>query len=116
MGWAGNFDSCAKHQSWNGAAHRKSFRSPGAKTSPAIGEEQDHQGGVVHKVPASGTSQGCSVCHVTMAGSRESQAVFGCKNSACGWIGNADHNAARNVLSDVGVRGGRPEAASRSRY
>ncbi|MFD6323816.1 RNA-guided endonuclease TnpB family protein, partial [Streptomyces sp. NPDC058442] len=31
-------------------------------------------------------------------GSRESQAVFVCKNPACGWSGNADHNAARNVL------------------
>ncbi|MEV5085756.1 RNA-guided endonuclease TnpB family protein, partial [Streptomyces sp. NPDC056159] len=28
----------------------------------------------------------------------ESQAVFVCKNPDCGWSGNADHNAARNIL------------------
>jgi putative transposase len=24
--------------------------------------------------------------------------VFVCKNPGCGWSGNADHNAARNIL------------------
>lgn len=33
-----------------------------------------------------------------MPGSRESQAVFVCKNPDCGWSGIATHNAARNVL------------------
>lgn len=55
-------------------------------------------GGTLHKVPASGTSQRCSMCGFTTPGSRESQAVFVCKNPDCGWSGNADHNAARNVL------------------
>ncbi|WP_238490302.1 transposase [Streptomyces sp. UNOC14_S4] len=55
-------------------------------------------GGTLHKVPAAGTSQRCSVCGVTTPGSRESQAVFVCKNPDCGWSGNADWNAARNVL------------------
>ena len=35
---------------------------------------------------------------ITTPGSRESQAVFVCKNPDCGWSGNADHNAAHNVL------------------
>jgi putative transposase len=35
---------------------------------------------------------------ITTPGSRESQAVFVCKNPDCGWSGNADHDAARNVL------------------
>ncbi|WP_455359730.1 RNA-guided endonuclease InsQ/TnpB family protein [Streptomyces sp. SYSU K21746] len=55
-------------------------------------------GGTLYKVPAPGTSQRCSACGFTTPGSRESQAVFVCKNPDCGWSGNADHNAARNVL------------------
>ncbi|MFI7700553.1 RNA-guided endonuclease InsQ/TnpB family protein [Nonomuraea sp. NPDC049480] len=55
-------------------------------------------GGTVYKVPAPGTSQRCSACGFTAPGSRESQAVFACKNAGCGWSGNADHNAARNIL------------------
>jgi len=55
-------------------------------------------GATLHKVPAPGTSQRCSACGFTTPGSRESQAVFVCKNPDCGWSGNADHNAARNVL------------------
>ncbi|MFF3847960.1 RNA-guided endonuclease InsQ/TnpB family protein [Streptomyces sp. NPDC002328] len=55
-------------------------------------------GGAVVKVPAPGTSRRCSACGLTTPGSRESQAVFVCKNPDCGWSGNADHNAARNVL------------------
>lgn len=55
-------------------------------------------GGTLHKVPAPGTSRRCSACGFTTPGNRESQAVFVCKNPDCGWSGNADHNAARNVL------------------
>lgn len=55
-------------------------------------------GGTLHKVPAPGTSRRCSMCGFTTPGSRESQAVFVCKNEDCGWSDNADHNAARNVL------------------
>ncbi|MFF2193248.1 RNA-guided endonuclease InsQ/TnpB family protein [Streptomyces sp. NPDC058157] len=55
-------------------------------------------GGTLVKVPAPGTSLRCSACGRTTPGSRESQAVFVCKNPDCGWSGNADHNAALNVL------------------
>lgn len=55
-------------------------------------------GGTLAKVPAPGTSLRCSACGLTTPGSRESQAVFVCKNPDCGWSGNADHNAARNIL------------------
>ncbi|MFF3358996.1 RNA-guided endonuclease InsQ/TnpB family protein [Streptomyces sp. NPDC002917] len=55
-------------------------------------------GGTLHKVAAPGTSRRCSACGFTTPGSRESQAVFVCRNPDCGWSGNADHNAARNVL------------------
>ncbi|MFJ8630711.1 RNA-guided endonuclease InsQ/TnpB family protein [Streptomyces sp. NPDC093568] len=56
------------------------------------------RGGSLHKVPAPGTSRRCSACGFTTPGSRQSQAVFVCKNPDCGWSGNADHNAARNIL------------------
>ncbi|MFD0273247.1 RNA-guided endonuclease InsQ/TnpB family protein [Kitasatospora sp. NPDC127111] len=55
-------------------------------------------GGILAKVPAPGTSQRCSACGFTTPGSRESQALFVCRNTGCGWSGNADHNAARNIL------------------
>ncbi|NEC91522.1 transposase [Streptomyces sp. SID12501] len=56
------------------------------------------RGGALAEVPAPGTSQECSQCHTVTPGSRRSQAEFVCQNPACGWEGNADHNAARNVL------------------
>ncbi|MEV6594958.1 RNA-guided endonuclease InsQ/TnpB family protein [Streptomyces acidicola] len=55
-------------------------------------------GGTLHKVPAPGTSLRCSACGFTTPGSREDQATFVCKNPGCGWSGNADWNAARNIL------------------
>ncbi|WP_249938735.1 transposase [Streptomyces mirabilis] len=55
-------------------------------------------GGTLHKVPAPNTSRRCSACGLIAPGSREDQATFVCKNPDCGWEGNADHNAARNIL------------------
>nr|WP_275409278.1 transposase [Streptomyces sp. SID12501] len=54
-------------------------------------------GGTLHKVPAPGTSRRCSLCGFSTPGSRETQALFVCKNIGCGWSGNADWNAARNI-------------------
>jgi putative transposase len=56
------------------------------------------RGGTLVKVPAPNTSRRCSACGFITPGSREDQATFVCKNPDCGWSGNADHNAARNVL------------------
>ncbi|WP_030596156.1 RNA-guided endonuclease InsQ/TnpB family protein [Streptomyces fulvoviolaceus] len=56
------------------------------------------RGGLLAEVPAPGTSQECSKCHTVTPGSRRNQAEFVCNNPACGWEGNADHNAARTVL------------------
>lgn len=56
------------------------------------------QGGTLAKVPAPGTSRRCSACGLTPPGSRQTQALFVCRNSDCGWSANADHNAARNIL------------------
>ncbi|MDQ1043209.1 transposase [Streptomyces sp. V4I2] len=55
-------------------------------------------GGTLHKVPAPNTSRRCSACGFITPGSREDQATFVCKNPDCGWSGNPDHNAARNIL------------------
>ncbi|MFZ3495643.1 RNA-guided endonuclease InsQ/TnpB family protein [Streptomyces sp. 5.8] len=68
------------------------------RTVAMLAYKTARHGGALHKVPAPGTSQRCSECDLTTPGSRESQAVFVCKNADCGWSGNADHNAARNVL------------------
>jgi putative transposase len=56
------------------------------------------RGGTLVKVPAPNTSRRCSACGFVTPGSRETQALFLFKNPDCGWFGNADHNAARNVL------------------
>ncbi|MFK0254873.1 RNA-guided endonuclease InsQ/TnpB family protein [Streptomyces sp. NPDC090445] len=67
------------------------------RTVTMLAYKTAHHGGTLHKVSAPGTSRRCSACGHTTPGSRESQAVFVCKNPDCGWSGNADHNAARNV-------------------
>ncbi|MGP3917770.1 RNA-guided endonuclease InsQ/TnpB family protein [Nonomuraea sp. 10N515B] len=65
------------------------------------------KGGKVAIVPAPGTSQECHACHTIIEGSRESQSRFVCKNPACGWIGNADVNAARTQLYRYNSAAGR---------
>ncbi|MFI7134084.1 RNA-guided endonuclease InsQ/TnpB family protein [Nonomuraea sp. NPDC050153] len=56
------------------------------------------RGGRVATVPPHGISRQCHRCQTTIPGSRETQSRFACKNPRCGWIGNADTNAARNQL------------------
>jgi putative transposase len=67
---------------------------------------QDKAPGRVERVPAAYTSQRCSACGHVDARSRESQARFAC--TACGYAGNADVNAARNIAAGhaVNARGG----------
>jgi putative transposase len=62
--------------------------------------------GRVEKVNPAFTSQRCSACGQVDANSRESQARFVC--TACGYAGNADVNAARNIAAGhaVTARGG----------
>ncbi|MFL1376856.1 MULTISPECIES: RNA-guided endonuclease InsQ/TnpB family protein [unclassified Nocardiopsis] len=68
------------------------------RTITLLADKLPRRGGALYRVPAAGTSRRCSECGSTTPGSRESQAVFVCRNPACGWSGNADHNAARNTL------------------
>jgi len=62
--------------------------------------------GRVEKITAAFTSQRCSACGQVDPKSRESQARFLC--TACGYAGNADVNAARNIAAGLAVtaRGG----------
>ncbi len=67
---------------------------------------EDKAPGRVEKVNPAFTSQRCSACRHVAAGSRESQALFRCV--ACGYVCNADVNAARNIAAGhaVTARGG----------
>ena len=67
---------------------------------------EDKAPGRVEKVKPHFTSQRCSACGQVDAESRESQARFVC--TACGFAGNADVNAARNITAGhaVTARGG----------
>ena len=67
---------------------------------------EDKAPGRVEKVSPAFTSQRCSACGQVDRDSRESQAVFRC--TACGFAGNADVNAARNIAAGhaVTARGG----------
>jgi transposase len=67
--------------------------------------------GRVEKVSAAYTSQRCSVCGTVDANSRQSQARFVC--TSCGYTGNADVNAARNIAAGhaVTARGDRGSPA-----
>jgi putative transposase len=58
----------------------------------------------VEKVDPAYTSQRCSRCGAVNREARESQAVFRCRS--CGFCGNADYNAARNIAAGHAARGG----------
>jgi transposase len=66
----------------------------------------DKAPGRVEKISPAYTSQTCSQCKRRDREARESQAVFRCR--ACGYCGNADVNAARNIAAGhaVTARGG----------
>jgi putative transposase len=76
---------------WGGLVDRLEHKAPGR----------------IQKVAAAYTSQRCSACGHVAAESRQSQTAFRCV--ACGWTGNADYNAARNIAAAgqvVAARGG----------
>src|SRR5262249_19440341 len=61
---------------------------------------EDKAPGRVVRVNPAFTSQRCSACGVVDRRARESQAVFRCR--ACGYVANADVNAARNIDQAAG--------------
>jgi putative transposase len=76
---------------------------------------EDKAMGRVEKIKPAFTSQRCSACGHVDPKSRESQAHFAC--TACGFVGNADVNAARNIAAGhaVTARGGCREAGPANR-
>ncbi|MEU0517914.1 transposase [Streptosporangium sp. NPDC006007] len=63
----------------------------------ALEHKARYNGSRIVRVPAAYTSQRCSACGTVDAKSRESQAVFAC--TSCAYTGNADVNAAKNILA-----------------
>jgi putative transposase len=76
---------------------------------------EDKAPGRVEKIKPTFTSQRCSACGHVAADSRKSQALFRC--AACGYIGNADVNAARNIAAGhaVSARGRSPLGERKNR-
>ncbi|MEU6552914.1 transposase [Streptomyces sp. NPDC046915] len=94
----GTIDSPGKNVARKSGLNRSISQEAWGRTVTMLTYKTARQGGALHKVPAPGTSLRCSACGLTTPGSREDQATFLCKNHDCGWSGNADWNAARNVL------------------
>lgn len=94
----GTVDEPGKNVAQKSGLNRSIHAEAWGRMMMMLGYKLTQRGGTFAKVPAPGTSQRCSACGFTTPGSRESQAVFVCKNSDCGWSGNADYNAARNIL------------------
>jgi putative transposase len=63
----------------------------------ALHHQARYTGTQIVVVPAAFTSQRCHQCQHVSAGNRENQAGFRC--TRCSWCGNADTNAALNILA-----------------
>ena len=69
-----------------------------------LNDKMAANGGRLVIVPAAYTSQACHKCGHVAKGNRDSQAVFHCVE--CGYMANADVNAAMNILSRALVKTG----------
>ncbi|WP_405555744.1 transposase [Streptomyces canus] len=94
----GTIDEPGRNVAQKSGLNRSISGEAWGRTITMLAYKTAQHGGTLVRVPAPGTSRRCSTCGRTTPGSRESQAVYVCKNPDCGWSGNADHNAARNVL------------------
>ncbi|MFF2429166.1 RNA-guided endonuclease InsQ/TnpB family protein [Streptomyces mirabilis] len=94
----GTVDQPAKNVAQKSGLNRSVSGEAWGRTVTMLTYKLARRGGTLAKVPAPNTSRRCSACGFTTPGSRETQALFVCKNPDCGWTGNADHNAARNIL------------------
>ncbi|KRV47387.1 transposase [Wenjunlia vitaminophila] len=94
----GTVENPGKNVKQKSGLNRSSLQEAWGRTLTMLTYKTARQGGALVKVPAPHTSQRCSACGFLAPGSRETQALFVCKNPDCGWTGNADHNGARNVL------------------
>jgi len=94
----GTIEEPGKNVAQKSGLNRSISQEAWGRTVTMLTYKTARHGGTLHKVPAPNTSLRCSTCGFITRGSREDQATFVCKNPDCGWEGNADHNAARNVL------------------
>ncbi|MGW4995524.1 RNA-guided endonuclease InsQ/TnpB family protein, partial [Streptomyces mirabilis] len=94
----GTVDQPGKNVAQKSGLNRSVSGEAWGRTVTMLTYKLARRGGTLAKVPAPNTSRRCSACGFTTPGSRETQALFVCKNPDCGWTGNADHNAARNIL------------------
>ncbi len=94
----GTAEEPGKNVAQKSGLNRSISQEAWGRTVTMLAYKTARHGGTLHKVPAPNTSRRCSACGFITPGSREDQATFVCKNPDCGWEGNADHNAARNVL------------------
>lgn len=94
----GTVENPGKNVKQKSGLNRSSLQEAWGRTVTMLTYKTARQGGALVKVPAPYTSQRCSACGFLTPGSRETQALFVCKNPDCGWTGNADQNGARNVL------------------
>jgi putative transposase len=90
-----------EQQSWwrRGRGNAPGYCTQAAQLTEARAEDKAPRR--VEKIKPTFTSQRCSARGHVAADSRKSQALFRC--AACGYIGNADVNAARNVATGHAV-------------
>ncbi|WP_331729178.1 transposase (plasmid) [Streptomyces sp. NBC_01003] len=94
----GTTDQPGKNVAQKSGLNRSISQEAWGRTVTMLTYKTARNGGTLAKVPAPNTSLRCSACGFITPGSREDQATFVCKNPDCGWSGNADWNAARNIL------------------
>ncbi|MFI6492490.1 RNA-guided endonuclease InsQ/TnpB family protein [Streptomyces sp. NPDC050564] len=94
----GTIEQPGKNVAQKSGLNRSISQEAWGRTVTLLTYKTARYGGTLHKVPAPNTSLRCSACGFITPGSREDQATFVCKNPDCGWSGNADWNAARNIL------------------
>ncbi|WP_433445357.1 RNA-guided endonuclease InsQ/TnpB family protein [Nonomuraea sp. CA-141351] len=95
---SGTLDAPGRNVAQKRGLNRAIATEAWGRTAEFLTYKANAKGGKVIFIPAPGTSQECHACHTITDGSRESQSRFVCKNPACGWIGNADVNAARTQM------------------
>jgi len=94
---AGTLDAPGRNVKAKAGLNRTILRNGWSMARQRLEYKAAWSGVMLVAVPPAYTSQACSACGHTAAGSRKSQARFEC--AACGHSENADRNAAKNILA-----------------
>ncbi|WP_342745298.1 transposase, partial [Streptomyces colonosanans] len=94
----GTVDSPGTNVAQKAGLNRSILQESWGRMRRMLAYKLERHGGTLAAIPARHTSQRCHACGFITPGNRESQALFVCKNHRCGWTGNADFNAAQNIL------------------